>query len=167
MHYASYRFGMRGNMIRRTSRWVLALDPPYVCHQWHVTVMWWWRQVLRQELDKHNLTKVQIVAADGSFGKIANETIADKELNKSVAILGCALCGKSWSILKLLSCFSAHYPGTYSTVNASKSGKPLWASEDYSTFNNKTGAGCWARVSLQSGAEALDARSWPLCFHFV
>ncbi len=44
--------------------------------------------------------------------------------------------------------FSAHYPGTTSTANATKSNKPLWASEDYSTNNDATGAGCWARVSL-------------------
>ncbi len=44
--------------------------------------------------------------------------------------------------------FSAHYPGTKSDTNAEASGKPLWASEDYSTFNNGVGSGCWARVSL-------------------
>ncbi len=44
---------------------------------------------------------------------------------------------------------SAHYPGTYSTNEAQKSGLPLWASEDYSTYNDDVGAGCWARVSIQ------------------
>ncbi len=43
---------------------------------------------------------------------------------------------------------SAHYPGTNSNADAVASGKQLWASEDYSTFNDDTGAGCWARVSL-------------------
>ena len=42
---------------------------------------------------------------------------------------------------------SAHYPGTYSGVDAMTSEKQLWAYEDYSTFNDNVGAGCWARVS--------------------
>ena len=42
---------------------------------------------------------------------------------------------------------SAHYPGTYSDMDAMKSGKSLWASEDYSSFNDNVGAGYWARVS--------------------
>jgi len=41
----------------------------------------------------------------------------------------------------------AHYPGTKSDDNAVKTGKPLWASEDYSTFNDEVGTGCWARVN--------------------
>ncbi len=49
-----------------------------------------------------------------------------------------------------LLCFSAHYPGTMSDTNAEASGKQLWASEDYSTYNNDVGSGCWARVSLIS-----------------
>lgn len=42
--------------------------------------------------------------------------------------------------------FRAHYPGTYSDADAMATHKPLWASEDYSTFNDDVGAGCWARV---------------------
>ena len=30
---------------------------------------------------------------------------------------------------------------------ADMTGKQLWSSEDYSTFNDNVGAGCWARVS--------------------
>lgn len=41
----------------------------------------------------------------------------------------------------------AHYPGTHSDADALATGKPLWASEDYSTYNDDVGAGCWARVS--------------------
>ena len=41
----------------------------------------------------------------------------------------------------------AHYPGTNSDSDAMKTGKPLWASEDYSTYNDEVGTGCWARVS--------------------
>jgi len=43
-------------------------------------------------------------------------------------------------------CFSCHYPGTVSDAASVKTNKPLWASEDYSTFNDNVGAGCWARV---------------------
>ena len=43
--------------------------------------------------------------------------------------------------------FRAHYPGTTSTNDSQATGHPLWASEDYSTYNDDTGAGCWARVS--------------------
>ena len=46
---------------------------------------------------------------------------------------------------------SAHYPGTDSTSDAVKSNKQLWASEDYSTYNDKVGAGCWARVRSYNG----------------
>lgn len=44
---------------------------------------------------------------------------------------------------------SAHYPGTYSDVAAISTHKQLWASEDYSTYNDDVGAGCWARVSYR------------------
>ena len=44
-------------------------------------------------------------------------------------------------------CFdSTHYPGTNSNSDAVKTGKQLWASEDYSTYNDLKGGGCWARV---------------------
>ena len=42
----------------------------------------------------------------------------------------------------------AHYPGTNSDSDAMKTEKPLWASEDYSTYNDEVGTGCWARVSI-------------------
>lgn len=52
----------------------------------------------------------------------------------------------------LLSCllFSAHYPGTTTVIEALKSQKKLWSSEDYSTFNNEVGGGCWARILNQN-----------------
>jgi hypothetical protein len=43
--------------------------------------------------------------------------------------------------------FRAHYPGTVSSAVALQTGKPLWASEDYSTVDDLVGGGCWARVS--------------------
>ena len=45
-------------------------------------------------------------------------------------------------------CFlRVHYPGTKGSKVADMTGKQLWSSEDYSTFNDNVGAGCWARVS--------------------
>ena len=45
-------------------------------------------------------------------------------------------------------CCRCHYPGTLSSKVAVQTGKALWASEDYSTNNDNTGAGCWARVCV-------------------
>ena len=42
--------------------------------------------------------------------------------------------------------YRCHYPGTLTNSLAVQTGKPLWASEDYSTFNDLVGGGCWARV---------------------
>ncbi|KAH3788619.1 hypothetical protein DPMN_166765 [Dreissena polymorpha] len=50
---------------------------------------------------------------------------------------------------KILLAFRCHYPGTLTTTAAIETGKPLWASEDYSTFNDLSGGGCWARVGYQ------------------
>ncbi|EMP39413.1 Galactocerebrosidase [Chelonia mydas] len=44
----------------------------------------------------------------------------------------------------------AHYPGTKTVDNALATQKKLWASEDYSTFNDEVGAGCWARILNQN-----------------
>jgi len=41
---------------------------------------------------------------------------------------------------------SCHYPGTVTTSAALQTSKPLWSSEDFSTFNDDIGAGCLARV---------------------
>ena len=50
----------------------------------------------------------------------------------------------------LIECLGCHYPGTASTAEAVETGKPLWASEDMSTYNDLRGAGCWARVLNQN-----------------
>ncbi|NXS76752.1 GALC Galactocerebrosidase, partial [Pandion haliaetus] len=44
----------------------------------------------------------------------------------------------------------AHYPGTKTVPNALLTKKKLWSSEDYSTFNDEVGAGCWARILNQN-----------------
>lgn len=40
----------------------------------------------------------------------------------------------------------AHYPGTITVPEALFLKKQLWSSEDYSTFNDDVGGGCWARI---------------------
>ncbi|XP_051239775.1 galactocerebrosidase isoform X2 [Dicentrarchus labrax] len=88
-------------------------------------------KVLRNTLDKLGLTGVGIIAADGDWS-IANSMIADPHLNDSVEVIG------------------AHYPGTTTVKEAVKTQKKLWSSEDYSTFNDEVGGGCWARILNQN-----------------
>lgn len=103
-------------------------------------------KTLRKALDNASLQHVQIVAADGSFSGISNDVLKDSELSKAVSILG------------------AHYPGTNSDENARKTGKKLWSSEDYSTYNDDTGAGCWARILNQNyvNGNMTSTISWNL-----
>lgn len=37
-----------------------------------------------------------------------------------------------------------------SSTAAQQSGKPLWSSEDYSTYSDYIGGGCWARILNQN-----------------
>lgn len=53
-----------------------------------------------------------------------------------------------YSLFKILC--RAHYPGTKTVPNALLTKKKLWSSEDYSTFNDEVGAGCWARILNQN-----------------
>ena len=86
---------------------------------------------LRNQLDMNSLQHVQIIAPDGSWN-IARDVDKNATLKKSMYAIG------------------SHYPGTYSTPDAQKTGLQLWASEDYSTFNDNIGAGCWARILNQN-----------------
>lgn len=64
-----------------------------------------------------------------------------------------------WSLMldvpDVLWCSRAHYPGTTSVLDALKTQKRLWSSEDYSTFNDKFGGGCWARILNQNYINGL------------
>lgn len=71
---------------------------------------------------------------------MAKDIINDKELADSVYAIG------------------AHYPGTNSDDNAKSTGKALWSSEDYSTFNDEVGGGCWARILNQNYVNGLMTR---------
>ncbi|XP_014666372.1 PREDICTED: galactocerebrosidase-like [Priapulus caudatus] len=88
-------------------------------------------KLLRKLLDYRQLHDVQIVAGDLHW-ELAPTMLNDSTLSKAVQILG------------------AHYPGTLTTKQALETNKPLWSSEDYSTVNDNTGAGCLARVVNQN-----------------
>ena len=64
---------------------------------------------------------------------------------------------------------SCHYPGTVSTPDAIKTGKALWASEDYSTYNDMVGGGCWARVGIKKAFKVvlLEADNGPTWVIFI
>ncbi|KAM8737645.1 galactocerebrosidase isoform 2-T2 [Acanthopagrus schlegelii] len=102
-------------------------------------------KVLRDMLDKVGLADVGVIAADGDWS-IADSMIVDPYLNDSVEVIG------------------AHYPGTITVKEAVKTQKKLWSSEDYSTFNDEVGGGCWARILNQNYVNGLMTAtiSWNL-----
>ncbi|XP_051795591.1 galactocerebrosidase isoform X2 [Acanthochromis polyacanthus] len=102
-------------------------------------------KVLRNLLDKVGQSGVGIIAADGDWS-IANSMIDDLYLYDSVEVIG------------------AHYPGTITVTEALKTQKKLWSSEDYSSFNNEVGGGCWARILNQNYVNGLMTAtiSWNL-----
>ncbi|XP_076873927.1 galactocerebrosidase [Brachyhypopomus gauderio] len=101
--------------------------------------------VLRDTLDRAGLTGVGIIAADGNWD-ISEAMLIDPYLNDAVDIIG------------------VHYPGTTTVKEALITGKALWSSEDYSTFNNNIGAGCWARILNQNyvNGRMTSTISWNL-----
>ncbi|KAL4231126.1 hypothetical protein ACF0H5_008709 [Mactra antiquata] len=106
-------------------------------------------KTLRKELDKAGLQHVRVVAPDSpriNDWKISADILNDPELDAAVYAIG------------------SHYPGTLSTKQAVETGKPLWASEDYSTFNDLTGGGCWARILNQNyvNGNMTGTISWNL-----
>ncbi|KAK3611679.1 hypothetical protein CHS0354_012049 [Potamilus streckersoni] len=103
-------------------------------------------KVLRQMLDKSGFQNVRIVAADGNWTPVSKDIHKDAELAAAIDIIG------------------VHYPGTKTVVDAVATGKQLWASEDYSTFNDNVGAGCWARILNQNyvNGDMTSTISWNL-----
>ncbi|KAM9701091.1 galactocerebrosidase isoform 2-T2 [Menidia menidia] len=88
-------------------------------------------KVLRAMLDRAGLGAAGIVAADGDWS-VANAMVSDPLLGRAVKVVG------------------AHYPGTITVPQALQTQKTLWSSEDYSTFNDQLGGGCWARILNQN-----------------
>ncbi|XP_035689749.1 galactocerebrosidase-like [Branchiostoma floridae] len=103
-------------------------------------------KTLRKTLDDNDLGHVMIVAPDGGWVQISKDIMADPELAAAVDIIG------------------SHYPGTHSAPMAQQTGKTLWSSEDYSTYNNGTGASCWARILNQNyvNGHMTSTISWNL-----
>ncbi|KAM9354676.1 galactocerebrosidase [Pholidichthys leucotaenia] len=89
-------------------------------------------KLLRYTLDKSGLEGVRIIASDNLWEPIAFSLLLDAKLSSAVDVIG------------------AHYPGTNTVLSALKTRKQLWSSEDYSTFNNEVGGGCWARILNQN-----------------
>ncbi|KAG8013703.1 Galactocerebrosidase [Nibea albiflora] len=103
-------------------------------------------ELLRYTLDKGGLEGVRIIASDNLWEPIAVSLLLDPELSRAVDVIG------------------AHYPGTNTVKEAVKTQKKLWSSEDYSTFNNEVGGGCWARILNQNYVNGLMTAtiSWNL-----
>uniref|UniRef100_A0ACB8G554 Uncharacterized protein n=1 Tax=Sphaerodactylus townsendi TaxID=933632 RepID=A0ACB8G554_9SAUR len=89
-------------------------------------------EIVGYTLDKQQLQRVRIVASDNLWEPISFLMLLDSELREVVDVIG------------------AHYPGTWTVSSALLTKKKLWSSEDYSTFNDETGAGCWARILNQN-----------------
>ncbi|XP_005089504.1 galactocerebrosidase isoform X2 [Aplysia californica] len=102
-------------------------------------------KALRATLDARGFQNTLVIAADEKW-EIATDIQADPALAKIVHAIGC------------------HYPGTLSDPDAVSTGKQLWASEDYSTFNDDVGGGCWARILNQNYVNGLMTAtiSWNL-----
>ena len=91
--------------------------------------------MLRQSLDSAGYGHVQIVGGDSAYWDIAKDYMSHPSLHGAVDIIG------------------IHYPGITNYLapqEALNTKLPLWASEEYSAFNDWKGGACWARV-LTSG----------------
>ncbi|KAF4099212.1 galactocerebrosidase isoform X1 [Onychostoma macrolepis] len=102
-------------------------------------------KVLRDTLDRAGYTNIGIIAADGDWS-IAAAMLEDSYLNDAVEVIG------------------VHYPGTKTVKEALLTEKKLWSSEDYSTFDDDIGAGCWARILNQNyvNGRMTSTISWNL-----
>ncbi|XP_041369448.1 galactocerebrosidase-like isoform X3 [Gigantopelta aegis] len=85
-------------------------------------------ETLRQVLDEFGYSNTRIVAADYFGWGLADDIIQDSKFAAAFDYIG------------------VHYPGTESSLAALQTGKQLWSSEDYSSYNDLTGGGCWARL---------------------
>ncbi|XP_069806054.1 galactocerebrosidase isoform X1 [Dendropsophus ebraccatus] len=103
-------------------------------------------KLLRYTLDKNGLERVRIIASDNLWQPIAFQMLRDTELLRVVDVIG------------------AHYPGTITVQDAVSTGRKLWSSEDYSTFNDEVGGGCWARILNQNyvNGNMTSTISWNL-----
>ncbi|XP_076979360.1 galactocerebrosidase isoform X3 [Tamandua tetradactyla] len=89
-------------------------------------------KLLREMLNFQGFQRVKIIVSDNLWEPISASVLLDPELLKVIDVIG------------------AHYPGTQTVMDAKLTGKKLWSSEDFSTFNNDVGAGCWGRILNQN-----------------
>ncbi|XP_044520923.1 galactocerebrosidase [Gracilinanus agilis] len=103
-------------------------------------------KILRKMLNQKDLDRVKIIASDNLWQPISVSMLLDHELLDAVDVIG------------------AHYPGTHTVQDALKTKKILWSSEDYSTFNNEVGGGCWARILNQNyvNGQMTSTIAWNL-----
>ncbi|XP_037113056.1 galactocerebrosidase [Syngnathus acus] len=104
-------------------------------------------KLLRYNLDKSGLESVRIIANDNLWEPISQSLLLDPELSNAVDVIG------------------AHYPGTTTVMEALKTRKTLWSSEDYSTFNDDVGGGCWARILNQNYVNGFMTAT--ICWNLV
>eukprot|EP01079_Euglenida_sp_SAG-EU17-18_P002387 gene2387-508_t len=107
---------------------------------------------LRSRLDKDGFGSTRITAPDGGgFSAFVKEAEKDPALLKAVASIG------------------AHYPGAGGmTPDDLSLGLPVWSSEDYSTYSNPTGGGCWGRLLVQNAGWGFSSTiSWYLVSSFA
>ena len=86
---------------------------------------------LRAALDAAGFNNTLIVWKDGG-GPDCNDLAADAEYAAAVGVVG------------------FHYPGDFNPAAVElceQLGKPMWASEESSSFDDLNGAACWARVT--------------------
>jgi galactosylceramidase len=104
---------------------------------------------LRAQLDAVGLQATKIIGGDGNIIGLAQALQQNASVAHAVEALG------------------RHYPGFEGNDPAnripSELGIPLWASEDYSTYSDANGAGCWARSLVLNAANNYTATiSWYL-----
>ncbi|CAH1784603.1 unnamed protein product [Owenia fusiformis] len=126
-------FSNRTNLVRYTTNWVKGAKRE---HNLTINYVGVWNErtcdydyikMLRKALDVDGFNDVKIVACDGGWGFI-DDVISDQDLADSINVLG------------------AHYPGSQTPSNALRIDRKLWASEEYSAYNDDKGGGCWARI---------------------
>ena len=85
-------------------------------------------KLLREVMDKGGFKNTKIVAKDG-YRDICDEVILDKKYEEAVDIIG------------------LHYPSDFDNYTVCQSlEKPIWASEESSSYDDLNGAACWGRV---------------------
>ena len=101
---------------------------------------------LRETLDKNGFQSTKIVAKDG-YRDICDEVKLDKGYEEAVDIIG------------------LHYPSDYDNYTSCHSlNKPIWASEESSSYDDLNGAACWARIITSHFAinEMTSSIMWNL-----